>query len=79
MFSTLQPVWFVRAVPYDMTVLPTLVTAWSVFADVAWASVLHKAHGFNGGGDMGLVVGGLVCGGTKGRGTVEGIGRGVQS
>ena len=74
MFSTLQPVWLVRAVSHDVTMLLTFVTAWSF---VAGRGDVAVAYGLGGGGDM--VVDGLLYGGAKGRGAMEGIGCGVQS
>ena len=79
MFSTLQPVWLVRAFSCDMTMLLTLVAAWSIFVGRGGTSLLYEAHGLGGGGDIELVVSGLMCGVTKGRGAVKGIGCGVQS
>ena len=74
MFSTLQPVWLVRAISHDMTMLLTFVAAWFVFADRGDAAEARDM-----GGGSGKVVDGLLYGGAKGRGAMEGIGCGVQS
>ena len=63
-----------RAVSHDVTMLLTFVTTWSAFAG---RGDVTEAHDLGGGGDM--VVDGLLYGGAKGRGAMEGIGCGVQS